>query len=224
MPIAPPPSGAILSSWCIIATMMQTKNVWSIQKYFIDKKLNSLFILVIEFSGKLGEWAYWSVAEYYLVNSRYLHVRHGVAMAAYVQLTSRSQAKISQQRIFRPIPSSVCSRTCAALVDFRPGLSLDSCQATIFQLTSSLVGMVGGPYMKMPAINQVIFIKHVLALAAYRSCRIWRWEKMSWIHYLLSDHYRTQCRRPISNAGHSVQIEILGDTWQPPICHWQNVR
>ena len=55
MPIFPPPPGAILSSWCIVATTpVADKNVWSIQKYFIAKKLKSVFTLVIEYSGKLG--------------------------------------------------------------------------------------------------------------------------------------------------------------------------
>ena len=55
MPIFPPPPGAILSSWCIVATTpVADKNVWSIQKYFIAEKLKSVFTLVIEYSGKLG--------------------------------------------------------------------------------------------------------------------------------------------------------------------------
>ena len=54
MPIFPPPPGAILSSWCIVATTpVADKNVWSIQKYFIAEKLKSVFTLVIEYSGKL---------------------------------------------------------------------------------------------------------------------------------------------------------------------------
>ena len=80
------------------------------------------------------------------------------------------------------------------------------------------------PCMKIPAINQVIIIKHVVAVATYRLCRLWRWVKMSWIHYLLSDHDMTQCWHPISNAGHIAQIRILKDPWRPPIRHWQNVR
>ena len=67
--------------------------------------------------------------------------------------------------------------------------------------------------MKIPAIKQVIFINHVVAVAAYRSCRLWRWEKMSWNHKVLCDHYRTQCWHPISDAGHVVQIWILEDSW-----------
>ena len=54
MPIFPPPPGAMLSSWCIVATTpVADKNVWSIQKYFIAEKLKSVFTLVIEYSGKL---------------------------------------------------------------------------------------------------------------------------------------------------------------------------
>ena len=55
MPIFPPPPGAILSSWCIVATTpVADKSVWSIQKYFNAEKLKSVFPLVIEYSGKLG--------------------------------------------------------------------------------------------------------------------------------------------------------------------------
>ena len=55
MPIFPPPPGAILSSWCIVATTpVADKNVWSIQKYFIAENLKSVFTLVIEYSGKSG--------------------------------------------------------------------------------------------------------------------------------------------------------------------------
>ena len=55
MPIFPPPPGAILSSWCIVATTpVADKNVWSVQRYFIAEKLKSVFTLVIEYSGELG--------------------------------------------------------------------------------------------------------------------------------------------------------------------------
>ena len=55
MPIFPPPPGAILSSWCIVATTpVADKNVWSIQKYFIAENLKSVFTIVIEYSGKSG--------------------------------------------------------------------------------------------------------------------------------------------------------------------------
>ena len=57
-------------------------------------------------------------------------------------------------------------------------------------------------YMKIPANNQVIFIKNVVAMAAYRSCRLWRRVKMSLIHYLLCDHHWTLCRHAISDTGH----------------------
>ena len=56
----------------------------------------------------------------------FIFIKHVVAVAAYVRLASRSQAKISQQRIFRPLPSSVHSRTCAALTSFRPSPHLNS--------------------------------------------------------------------------------------------------
>ena len=45
--------------------------------------------------------------------------------------------------------------------------------------------------MKIPVNNQVIFIKNVVAVAAYCSCRLWRWVKMPWIHYMLCDHHWT---------------------------------
>ena len=56
-------------------------------------------------------------------------VRHGVAVAAYFQLASRSQVKISQQRIFST--SSVISAQphLRHPKDFRPASSLDSRQA-----------------------------------------------------------------------------------------------
>ena len=54
--------------------------------------------------------------------------------------------------------------------------------------------------MKIPANNQVIFIKNIVAVAANRSCRLWRRVKMSWIHYLC-DHHWTQCRHAISDTG-----------------------
>ena len=55
MSIFPPPPGAILSSWCIVATTpVADKNVWSVQRYFIAEKLKSVFTLVIEYSGQLG--------------------------------------------------------------------------------------------------------------------------------------------------------------------------
>ena len=55
MPIFPPPPGAILSSWCIVATTpVADKIFWSVQRYFIAEKLKSVFTLVIEYSGELG--------------------------------------------------------------------------------------------------------------------------------------------------------------------------
>ena len=59
--------------------------------------------------------------------------------------------------------------------------------------------------MKIPANNQVFFIKNVVAVAAYRSCRLWRWVKMSWIHYVLYNHHWTQCRHALSNTSHVAQ-------------------
>ena len=64
MPISPPPPGAILRSWCIVATTPVAKMFDQFKSISLTKKMNSLFTLVIEFSGKLGEWTYQSVAEY----------------------------------------------------------------------------------------------------------------------------------------------------------------
>ena len=80
--------------------------------------------------------------------------------------------------------------------------SLDFRQATSSQRAG---GWVPGhcysvPYMKIPVNNQVIFIKNVVAVDAYRSCRLWRWVKMPWIHYVLCHHHWTQCRHALSNT------------------------
>ena len=64
--------------------------------------------------------------------------------------------------------------------------------------------------MKIPASNQVFFIKNVVAVAAYRSCRLWRWVKMPWIHYVLCNHHWTQCRHALSNTSHVAQIRNSG--------------
>ena len=122
-------------------------------------------------------------------------------MAAYVWLASRSQAKISKQRIFRQVPSSVHSGTCAALAGFRLGSSLDSCRATSSKRPLLFLGGDGGrvpghwysmPYMKIPAINQVIFIKHVLA--RYRFCQPFKrsWRKLFFIRCMLIS-LKTNC-------------------------------
>ena len=50
-------------------------------------------------------------------------------------------------------------------------------------------------------ITRYIFIKNVIAVAAYRSCGLRRWEKMSWI-YDLCNHHWTQSWHPISDTGH----------------------
>ena len=54
-----------------------------------------------------------------------IFIKHFVAVAAYVRLARQSQAKISQQRIFRPISSSTHRSTWAALAGFRPRSSLE---------------------------------------------------------------------------------------------------
>ena len=139
----------------------------------------------------------------------YLHVRHRVAVAAYIRLASRSQAKISKQRNFGTTSVFSAQPHLRSACGLPPRSSIDSCWATSSKrpLPCGDGGRIPGhcnsmPYMKILANNQVIFIKHAVAVAAYRFCRLWRWEKMSWIHDLLSDHYRTQCWHPISNAGH----------------------
>ena len=76
--------------------------------------------------------------------------------------------------------------------------------------------------MKIPANNQVIFIKNVIAVAAYRSCRLWRWVKMSWIHVLYNHHW-TQCQHALSNTSHVAQKRILEHPGRPPKCRWQDV-
>ena len=78
--------------------------------------------------------------------------------------------------------------------------------------------------MKIPANNQVIFIKNIIAVAAYRSCRLWRWVKMSWIHYVLYNHHWTQCQHALSNTSHVAQIRILEHPRRPPKRRWQDVR
>ena len=78
--------------------------------------------------------------------------------------------------------------------------------------------------MKIPAQNQVIFIKNIVAVAAYRSCRLLRWERMSWIQDLLCDHHWTKRGHSISDTSHVSQIGILEDSWRPPKRSWQNVR
>ena len=144
-------------------------------------------------------------------------------MAAYSRLASRSQAKfqtmklspLSAPRAAAPAQSTIS--TCGSL-GFRLRL-----------LLSGAGGWVPGhcysvPYMKIPANNQVIFIKNVVAVAAYRSCRLWRWVKMPWIHYVLCNHHWTQCRHALSNTSHVAQIRILEDPRRPPKRRWYDVR
>ena len=70
--------------------------------------------------------------------------------------------------------------------------------------------------MKIPANNQVFFIKNVVAVAAYRSCRLWRWVKMPWIHDVFCDHHWTQCWHALSNTSHVTQVRVLEDPRWPP--------
>ena len=61
-------------------------------------------------------------------------IKNFVAVAAYIRLASRSQAKISKQRNLRLLPASVRSHTCA-ICGFRPLVTsilaspVDSCQS-----------------------------------------------------------------------------------------------
>ena len=97
----------------------------------------------------------------YLIISWYLHVRNGVAVAAYSRLASRSQAKFHTKK-FSPLV-----RPCAAA----PAQSTTSTHLSL-DFRSGAGGWVPGhcysvPYMKIPANNQVFFIKNVVAVAAY---------------------------------------------------------
>ena len=51
-------------------------------------------------------------------------------------------------------------------------------------------------------------------MAAYRSCRLWRWVKMSWIHDVLYNHHWTQCRHALSNTSHVAQKTNSGTPWK----------
>ena len=59
---------------------------------------------------------------------------------------------------------------------------------------------------------------------AYRSCRLWRWVKMSWIHYVLCDHHWTQCWHALRYTGYVAKIWILENPRRPPKRCWQDVR
>ena len=167
----------------------------------------------------------WAPAVPHLIFSWYLHVRNGVVVAAYVRLASRSLAKFQNNEIeshsgFRAHPHLRRARhptVIHKILAERPrwgsgagGWVPDHCYSV--------------PYMKIPANNQVIFIKNVVAVAAYRSCRLWRWVKMPWIHDVLCDHHWTQCRHAISYTRHVASVRILEDPRWPPKCRWQDVR
>ena len=81
--------------------------------------------------------------------------------------------------------------------------------------------------MKIPANNQVIFIKNVVAVAAYKSCRLWRWVKMPWIHYVvqppldpvLTCHQRYKPCRAGTNSGRpqmTSKTPLTGCQVKPP--------
>ena len=116
-----------------------------------------------------------SYDQYHLIIRWYLHVWNEVAVAAYIRLTSRSQAKFQNNRNWvtfqLPCAAAPAQSTVSAC------RSLDSCWAASSQRVPGHCYSV--PCMKIPANNKVIFIKNVVAVAAYRSCRLWRWEKMS---------------------------------------------
>ena len=152
-------------------------------------------------------WAGGIVSNYYLIFSWCLHVWNRVAVAAYSRPASRSQAKFQTLKL-SPL-SALCADLCGhphlrrAL--YPPVVHSRFSPSDLFSAGAG--GWVPGhcysvPYMKIPAENQVIFIKDVVAVAAYRSCRLSRRVKMSWIHYLLCDHHWTQCRHAISDTGH----------------------
>ena len=158
----------------------------------------------------------------YLIISWYLHVRNGVAVAAYSRLASRSQAKFQTMKL-SPL---------SALPAAAPAQStISTCRSLGFRraISSHRGRWVPGhcysvPYMKIPANNQVFFIKNVVAVAAYRSCRLWRWVKIPWIHYMLCNHHWTQCRHALSNTSHVAQIRILEHPRRPPKRRCQDVR
>ena len=127
------------------------------------------------------------IHENYLIISWYLHVWNGVAVAAYSRLASRSQAKFQTMKL-SPLSAPRAAAPAQSTVSACRSLDFGHCYSV--------------PYMKIPANNQVIFIKNVVTVAAYRSCRLWRRMKMSWIHYLLCDHHWIQCRHAISDTGH----------------------
>ena len=102
----------------------------------------------------------------YLVNSHYLHIRYGVAVAAYIQLASWSQAKNFKTKEFCIYFRLQCAATPAQTLQSSVRSSLDSRRATSSKRPLLCGGRVPGhcysmPYMKILAINQVIFIKHV---------------------------------------------------------------
>ena len=117
-------------------------------------------------------------------NNQVIFIKNVVAVAAYRSCRLWRSVKMSWVQWWRRTTSSG-SRTS----------SPSSIAYTVFAerpLLSGTGGWVPGhcysvPYMKIPANNQVMFIKNVVAVAAYRSCRLWRRVKMSWIHYLLCD-------------------------------------
>ena len=129
-------------------------------------------------------------------------------MAAYSRLASRSQAKFHTKKL------SPLVHPCAAA----PAQSTTSAHRSLDfrRATSSPRGRWVGSWPLLlrsvhEANNQVFFIKNVVAVAAYRSCRLWRWVKMSWIHDVLCDHHWTQCRHALSNTGHVMQVRVLED-------------
>ena len=75
--------------------------------------------------------------QYYLIISWYLHAWSGVAVAAYIRLASRSQAKISKQTKSRPFPASVRRRTCV-----HHGICLSVTRFSLSDLFSA--GQAGG--------------------------------------------------------------------------------
>ena len=146
----------------------------------------------------------------------------GVEVAAYSRLASRSQAKFHTMKL-RPLV-----RPCAAA----PAQSTTSAYRSLDfrRTTSSQRGRwVGSWPLLLHSVHedtymQVIFIKNIVAVAAYRSCRLWRWVKMPWIHYVLCNHHWTQCRHALSDTSHVPQVRILEDPRWPPKCRWQDVR
>ena len=92
---------------------------------------------------QLGSVRWLNITQYYLVNSRYLHVTQGVAVAAYIRLASQSQPKISKQRNFATTSVFSAQSHLRRSHGLPPRVLTRFSPSHIFQATSSLAGTVG---------------------------------------------------------------------------------